>query len=763
MPTHRLAPVLNPRAVAVIGASHDPKKRGFQAVRALQLSGFAGAIHPVNPRGGTLLELPVVPSIEALPSGVDLALICTPADTVADVIRACGAAGVRGAVLLAVGFGESGSDGRAREAAVAQAALETGVRLVGPNTSGILNLPIGLNLIGARDVRAGSLGLLVQSGNLALNLMLDATRRSSEGVSVCVGVGNEVDLGFADFLEFLAAHDPTRAVLVHAEGFRRGPEMLAAAARASRHKPVVVLKAGRSEAAAQAARSHTGAVAGHDAVLRAALRQAGVIQVERNDELFPVGLTLARQPAAPASTGVAILTDGGGQGTLAVDRLDADQVRRATLTDATRQVLRALLGPAAAVDNPIDLAGAADGDPERFADALDVVLRDPGVGCVLVVGLFGGYALRFDQGLLEAEVSAARRMAQLAAEAGRGLVVHTMYASETTPPLEALRDTHVPVIESLDVACRCVGALVERGVVLAAEPWHPVPPTSRFPTPTSTTTSTRAASATAPPTTGDIAALSEPDARAVLDAAGLPLVDARFAPDVDAAVAAAAELGGPVALKVVAEGLEHKTDAGGVRLGVQGESAVREAWDGITAAVDRWQAAREAVGSVGAAASVGGGASIGARASVQGMLVSPMLQRPVAELLIGTHRDPQVGPVVTVGAGGTWVEILKDVTFRACPVTSEQAAAMLDDLRISSVLRGVRGQRPADTAAIVQCIEAMSRLLVDRPDVAEAEINPLFALPRGALAVDARVYVRAEVRAEVHPGEHPPAAAGGTP
>ncbi len=740
MPNHRLDPILNPRAVAVIGASHDPKKRGFQAVRALQLSGYAGAIHPVNPRGGTLLELPVVTSIEALPGGVDLALICTPADTVADVIRACGAAGVAGAVLLAVGFGESGPDGRAREAAVARAAQESGVRLVGPNTSGILNLPIGLNLIGARDVRAGSLGLLVQSGNLALNLMLDATRRSSEGVSVCVGVGNEVDLGFADFLGFLAEHEPTRVILVHAEGFRRGPETLAAAARASRHKPVVVLKAGRSEAAAQAARSHTGAVAGHDAVLRAALRQAGVIQVERNDELFPVGLTLAHQPPAPASTGVAILTDGGGQGTLAVDRLDADRVRRATLTDATRHALRALLGPAAAVDNPIDLAGAADGDPERFAHALDLVLRDPGVGCVLVVGLFGGYALRFDQGLLEAEVSAARRMARLGAEAGRGLVVHTMYASEKTPPLEALRDAHVPVIESLDVACRCVGALVERGVALAAEPWHPVPPTSAFPTPTSTTAATPTASAT--PKTGDIAALSEPEARAVLDAAGLPLVDARFAPSVEAAVAAAAELGGPVAMKVVAAGLEHKTDAGGVRLGVEGEPAVREAWAGITAAVDRWQAAQGAAASVGEATSVGAAASVGARGSVQGMLVSPMLPRPVAELLIGTHRDPQVGPVVTVGAGGTWVEILNDVTHRACPITSAQAAGMLDDLRIASALRGMRGQPPADTEAIVRCIVAMSRLLVDRPDVVEAEINPLFALPHGAHAVDARVYVR---------------------
>jgi acetyltransferase len=705
MPSHRLDPILNPRAVAVVGASHDPKKRGFQAVRALQLSRFRGAVHPVNPRGGTLLDLPVVETIQALPPGVDLALICTPAHTAADVVRACGDAGIAGAVLLAVGFGEAGPEGLAREEAVAAAARATGVRLVGPNTSGLLNLDIGLNLIGARDVRAGSLGLLVQSGNLALNLMLDATRRSSEGISVCVGVGNEIDLGFADFLDFLTEHDSTRAILLHAEGFRRGPEMLAAAAHASRRKPVVVLKGGRSEAAAQAARSHTGAIAGHDAVLRAALRQAGVIQVDRSDELFHVGATLAHQPPAPTATGVAILTDGGGQGTLAIDRLEADQVRRARLSATTREALRALLGAAAAVENPIDLAGAADGNPERFADALELILDDPGVGCVLVVGLFGGYALRFDQHLLEAEISAARRMAHAAADRGRGLVVHTMYASEKTAPLGTLQDLHVPVVDSLEVACRCVGALIERGEALAAEPWRPVSAATRE--------------------VGAIAALPEPEARKLFQEAGMPLVDARFAPDVEAAVVAAAALEGPVALKVVAEGVEHKTDAGGVRLDVEGEWAVREAWAEITGAVHQWQAER------------GGGA-----APVYGLLVSPMLPRPVAELLIGTHRDAQVGPVVTVGAGGTWVEILQDVAVRACPLTPSEASAMLHELRISPALHGARGGRPADVAAIVRCIEAMSRLLIDRPDVVEAEINPLFALADGALAVDARAYIR---------------------
>ncbi|NNF37629.1 MAG: hypothetical protein HKN71_03110 [Gemmatimonadetes bacterium] len=743
MAPHRLDPVLNPRAVAVVGASHDPKKRGYQAVRALQSSGYRGRIFPVNPKGGTLLGLPVTPSIAELPAEVDLALICTPANSAAEVVRACGDAGIAGAVLLAVGFGESGPEGRAREAAVAEASATSGVRLVGPNTSGLLNLGIGLNLIGARDVRSGSLGLLVQSGNLALNLMLDATRRSAEGISVCVGVGNEVDLGFADFLDFLADDDATKSILVHAEGFRRGPETLAAAARASRRKPVVVLKAGRSEAAAHAARSHTGAVAGHDAVLRAAFRQAGVIQVERSDELFPVGAALAHQPPAPSTTGVAILTDGGGQGTLAIDRLVADGVRVAMLSGATRNALRALLGPAAAVENPVDLAGAADADPGRFADALDLVFADPGVGCVLVVGLFGGYARRFDDQLLEAEVSAARRMAASAAERRRGLVVHTMYAPEDTAPLAALREAHVPVIESLEIACRCLGALIERGDALAARPWRPD-------------------SESRPLEWGDgdgAGALSEPGARRVLEAAGLPLVQAHFAADVEAAVVAATDLGGPVALKVVAHGIEHKTEAGGVRLGVLGEAEVREAWAEVAASVARYQAAKGAAAEGGAAkpgaakrgaaeggAAEGGAAEGGAAkrgtGSMAGMLVSPMLPRPVAELLVGTHRDPQVGPVVTVGGGGVWVEVFGDVAHRACPIDLDEAEAMVGELKISSALRGVRGGPSADIGSIARCIAAMSRLLIDHPEVVEAEVNPLFALPGGAVAADARVYAR---------------------
>ncbi|NJD19690.1 MAG: CoA-binding protein, partial [Gemmatimonadetes bacterium] len=276
---HPLDAVLAPRAVAVIGASNDPKKRGFQVLRALRDSGFGGEVYPVNPKGGEILGFRVCPSVDDTPQVPDLALICTPAHTVPDAVDACGRRGVKGAVVLAVGFRESGEEGAGLERRLLDSARSRGIRVVGPNTSGILNLPLGLNLIGARGVRPGTLSLLVQSGNMALSLMNEVTARSQEGISVCVGVGNQTDLGFHEYLDFLGSHEGTRAVLCYVEGFKDARAFLEVAARVSRAKPVLVLKGARSATGRAAARSHTGSVAGEYDRLRAGLRQAGVVEV----------------------------------------------------------------------------------------------------------------------------------------------------------------------------------------------------------------------------------------------------------------------------------------------------------------------------------------------------------------------------------------------------------------------------------------------------------------------------------------------------
>ncbi|HSM05455.1 MAG TPA: acetate--CoA ligase family protein [Longimicrobiales bacterium] len=704
--------VFRPTSVAVVGASADPAKRGFQILRALAESGFAGDVHPVNPRGGEILGRTCFPTLDAIPETPELAVVCTPASTVPDVIAACGRAGVRAAVVLAVGFGESGDEGAALQARVAEAGRHHGVRIVGPNTSGLLNLPLGLNLIGARGVRSGTLSLLVQSGNMALALMKEVTERSGEGIAMCAGLGNEIDVGFGESLEWLGRDPGTRAVLCYAEGIRDTRRFLSAAARVAPTTPVVLLKAGRSKAGAEAARSHTGSVAGPHDRLAAGLAQAGVVEVRRTDELLHVGETLAWQPVPPAGSGIAILSDGGGQGTLAADALSDMGAEPVELAPATREALRSLLGPAAGVANPVDLAGAADADPGMFARALEVLAADPGVGTVLVVGLFGGYGVRFDERLTPPEVSAADAMAVGMRSVGKALVMHSMYAPQATEPIRRLQGAHVPVVASLEVACRCAVEASARGRRAARPSWSP----DALPTPAP---DPGAAQALARATVEGREALTETEAGLVLAGAGLPASPATVCRTAEEAVAAAAAVDGPVALKVHDARIVHKTDVGGVVLGVEGAAGVRGAFEAIRGRVAR---------------------RLGA--DPEGILVTAMHARPVAEVLVGAVRDPRLGPVLTLGSGGVLVEVIREVAHRLLPVTAGDVEEMLDELRLGEILAGARGA-PADHHGVVAAALSLSRALLDHPGISEIEVNPLFVYADRVVPVDARVLLGA--------------------
>lgn len=721
---HPLQPIFRPRSVAVVGASTDPRKRGHQVLRALEESAFPGAVYPINPKGGEILGRTVYATLADTPEVPDLALICTPANTVPAAVEACGARGVRGAVVLAVGFRESGDEGAALEQALLEAARKHGVRVVGPNTSGILNLPYGLNLIGARGVRPGSISLLVQSGNMALALMNEVTARSHEGIAICVGVGNELDLGFHEYLDYLG-HDPgTRAIVCYVEGFSDARAFLQRAARVARDKPVLVIKGARSARGQEAARSHTGSVAGEYDRLRAGLRQAEVVEVTRTDELLHLAETLATQPPAPGGAGIAILSDGGGQGTLAADALSDMAVPLATLSTETGVALRELLGRAASVANPVDLAGASDADPEVFGRALEILAADPQVGGVLLVGLFGGYGIRFAEELTRGEELAARAMAVTMQEHRKPLVVHTMYASHRSTPLRLLGEAHVPVIESLDVACRCIGEAWRRAVVLTRPGWAPddaLEPAT--PAGHRRLGTLEAAEAVARARAEKRETLTEPEARAVLRDFGL-----RFPPTVlcktpEEAADAVAGMGTAAVLKVVSPKIPHKSDAGGVALGIDSPQEGEVAFRRIVERSAEYLAAQ------------------GLPAGIDGVLVSPMMATPLAELLIGARRDPDVGPVLTVGAGGIWVEVLRDVAHRVLPVEDQDILEMLAELRTYGLLTGARGRESADLGAAVAAARAVSRCILEYDEVAEVEVNPLFAYAHGAEAVDARIFL----------------------
>lgn len=726
--------IFDPSSIAVVGASSEPAKRGHQILRALSESGYSGAVYPVNPRGGEILGRPVVGSVEELPGGVDLAVLCTPAGMAPELVRACGTRGVAGAVVLAVGFGESGEDGRVLEDELRAAGRQSGVRILGPNTSGMLNLEKGVNLVGARGVRPGGLAVLVQSGNMALALMTEVTERSWDGISLYLGVGNEVDLGFAEALEYLEGHEGTHAVLVYVEGFDDAGAFLEAAARVSRTKPVVALKSGRTARGAQAALSHTGAVAGPYRRLAAGLAQAGVVELRRGDEILHVGETLGRQPAPPPGSGIAILSDGGGQGTLAVDMLVEAGAPLAELALPTRSALRRLLGPAAAVENPVDLAGAADPEPEVFGRAVEILVDDPAVGSVLVIGLFGGYGIRFAESLTEGERAAAEAMAEHARSAHRGLVVHTMYALHRSVPLEELGSRGVPVVASLEVACRCVVELHRRGAWLERDSWAYASPRRSGPTAGGGGPDQRAAAddprgtEAGHPTivraqSEGRSTLTEPEARALLSGHGMAFGPALAVESADGAVDAFRRLGGPVAVKLVSHHITHKSEAGGVVLGPASEGEVREAYDTIA------QQAAAYLSRMG----------IDDPAGPCRVQLTPMLTTPRVELLVGAYRDARLGPVVTVGAGGVWVEEMDDVSVRVLPVGNADLVDMLGELRVSRLLGAARGLPPVDYAPIFNTVRTVAEAITAHPEITEVEINPLFVYEDRVAPADARV------------------------
>jgi acetate---CoA ligase (ADP-forming) len=714
---HPLDAVLSPRSLAVVGASADPKKRGNQVLAALRESGYAGAVYPVNPKGGEILGFPVFRSIDDLPSSPDLALICTPAETVAGLIEACGRKGVRGVVVLAVGFGETGDAGREEERRMLDAARRAGVRIVGPNTSGILNLPLGLNLIGARGVRAGGLSLLVQSGNMALSLMNEVTARSDEGIAICVGVGNQTDLGFADYLDYLGRHEETRVIVVYAEAFHDARAFLETAAGVSREKPVVLVMGARSDAGRAAARSHTGAVAGSYDRLRAGLAQAGVVELRRTDEVMPVTVTLAGQPAVAGQAGVVILSDGGGQGALAADDLSELGIPLTELGAESRAALEGLLGPAAAVGNPVDLAGAADADPGAFARTLEILATDPSVGGVLVVGLFGGYGIRFAAELTDQESRAATAMAEAMSGWRKPLVVHSMYATSRSAPLRVLTGAGVPVVESLEVACRCIAESWNRGAALSRPRWDP----AAAPPPAAMNVEARIAVARSRADGRDT--LTEIEAQALLRAEGIDFPGSTLCVTPAEAAAAVEALARPAALKVVSARIPHKTDAGGVVLDVASPEAGAVAFEGIE------RTARAHL------------RGLGLPEEIDGVIVSPMFGPPLAELLVGACRDPGLGPVLTLGAGGVWVEALGDVVHRVLPLDDDEIRRALTELRAFPLLTGARGRPVAHIRSIVDTVRGVAHTLERNPQLEEVEVNPLFVYADTAVPIDARVFL----------------------
>jgi acetyltransferase len=705
--------VLNATSVAVVGASRAETKRGFQAIRTLLDEKFEGPIYPVNPKEQSVLGLRCYPKVSDIEGPVDLVLITTSAQTLPEILLDCGNKGVGGAVVIAGGFGEIGEEGRRLEAEVVEAAGNRGIRIVGPNTSGMINVKSGLNLVGLHQVPRGDIALMSQSGNMALTLITEASVKSRKGFSYYVGVGNEADIRFHEYLEFFQRDPGTRAILMYVEGMRDGRSFLQQAYKTSRKKPIVMLKSGRSATGQRSAGSHTGALAGMSEVARTAFRRAGIVVVEKSDELFPVAETLSSLPPVKNNR-VAILADGGGHATIAADLLSESGVEIPPLSEKTRTKLREFLPAAASVCNPVDVAGGADADPEIFARCARVLMHDGQIGGLLIVGLFGGYSIRFAESLAFVEEDAAHQMGKLVAECKKPIVAHSLYNHARPHSLDLLRYYQIPVYDSLEIAGRCVGALAEYGIYL-----HSYQAKTNFVFDWGHKAKPRGNEIIKVVRQEGRTVLLETEARELVGLHGVPVGPGALAHTAGEAVEAAASLGGEVALKIVSPQILHKSEAGGVRLGLKTSEEISRAFSEITE-----NACRHDPG-----------------ADIRGILVMPMAASGV-EVIVGTKVDDQFGSVILFGVGGIAVEVLRDVSFRVLPITPRSAKRMIEDIRSIRLLDGFRGRPPADREAIRKLLLCVSEIVESYPDIREMDLNPVIVHEKGLVAVDARIVLK---------------------
>jgi acetyltransferase len=684
-----LAPFFEARAVAVIGASGDPTKVGGSVLANLKAAGFPGRLAPVNTARPLVQGLPAAPSILEVEGPIDLAVIAVPAPAVLPALEQCVARGVPAAVVISAGFREAGPEGRVREDALRAWLRRAPLRVVGPNCLGWIRPARRLNLTFAPGMPPpGPLGFVSQSGALA-TAILDWSREHGLGFSLLASLGNQADVNETDVIAALADDPDTRVILAYLEGVDDGRAFVAALGAAAARKPCVLMKAGRSAEGARAVASHTGALAGSDRAFDAAVRQAGALRVTTLEELFDVARAL-QAGRTPPGRRVILVTNGGGLGILAADAAREGGLEVTPLPEAAQARLRAVLPPHAATANPVDLVG--DATPARYGAALEALAGEPASLVVMLAPQAATDAAGVARAVLGA--TRARQAPVLAVLAG---------GARVRPGVSALEDGAVPCYAFPERAVRALA----HTVALAGRRRDPgTPPPAPDPA--------RLAAALGPARAA--VRLDLRQAAPLLAAYDIEVVPARLARSPAEAAAVARALGPPVAIKIVSPDISHKSDVGGVALGLATPEAAAAAAERMLDQVARRRP----------------------DARLHGVLVQAMAGGAVAELLLGMVRDVQFGPLVVVGFGGIFVEVLGDTATRLAPVDTAEARAMLAELRMAPALAGARGRAAADLEALAGVVSRFSRIAVDVPDLAELEINPLLADPGGARALDAR-------------------------
>ena len=679
--------LLNPRSVAIIGASPDANKLNGRPQHFMQRDGYTGAIYPVNPKYTVISGLTCYPDIASLPEPPDLAVVVVAAARAIRAVADLGDRGTKVAVLFSSGFGEMGESGRVREAKLLETAITHGVRLCGPNNLGVINsfinMPATFSQYADLPPEAGPVAFASQSGAFGTGIAALARSRGL-GIGYFVNTGNQADITLMEALDYTLEDDRIRVASAYLEGLRDGDQLVALADKSVRMgKPLIAVKVGRKAAGARAAASHTGSMAGEDAVFDGVARQRGVVRARNEAHMLDLVSAFVHSDV-PEGNGVAIVTQSGGAGVLMADRAEELGLIVPELDGTTKKKLLNVIPDFGATGNPVDITGQFLAEPKIMTETVRLVLADPEVHLGIIwLQLMHGYAN------LLVDV-----FKEIMAHATKPFLVCWLEAPEQA--LTALREAGICVIDGTERAVDAAAGLVAFGEArrrITAVPAPIFPKTA--------------------PVSDHVGPVPSVEAWHRLKASGLPLVDCALTADAEAAVAAAEGIGFPVAVKIESPDILHKVDIGGVALGLGDAESVRVAAEAIIQ-----------------------NAEIRApEARIDGLLVQAMAPART-EMVMGLRHDSAFGPVLMVGLGGIFVEVLKDVVFAQAPLSWDDAELMLDQLAGKAVLDGVRGQPAVDKRALIDTLCALSEFAVENPDVVELDLNPVFAGPNGTLAVD---------------------------
>jgi acetyltransferase len=685
----------DPRSIAVIGASSDEKKVGHAVLNNLIRFKYQGRLYPVNPSGGNILGLQTCAKVSDIRDAVDLAVIVIPARHVPASLRECAAAGMRAAVVISAGFKEAGAEGTLLEEDIKRISREQNIRILGPNCLGLINTANDMNATFAADMLPkGKIGFFSQSGAMGIAIM-DWAIGNDVGFSKFISLGNKADLSEIDFIEYFMNDPGTSMILGYIEDVVDGRRFMEVAARATKVKPIILLKSGGTEAGARAASSHTGALAGSDVAFDAAFKQTGVMRAAGVQDLFDTALAFS-EGKVPSGDRLLVVTNAGGPGIIAADAAERMGIRLSHMTKESIEALKAKLPPNASFFNPVDVIG--DATAARYAAVLEQAVKDPFVNAILVI--LTPQAMTDMDRTAETVIAAAR-------STDKPVITSFMGEARVRNAITMLKEAKVPNFSYPELAVKAFRKLADYRTWRDAKPDEPTATWYDFDAAYVTVNSILRR--------GDYH-VGEDDAAAVLSYYGFRFPRRFMVRTSKEAGAAGTKLGFPVVMKIASPDILHKTDVGGVRVNVRTAKEAEDVFLEITTNARRHMP----------------------DAFIRGVSVSEMI-RGGKEVILGVTCDRTFGHMIMAGLGGIYVEVLKDVSFRIVPVTRRDALAMVNELRTVGLLRGARGERPADIDAIAGAIVNLSSLVTDFPEIQELDINPLMVMERGAVALDGRI------------------------